>query len=287
MEGGGRGRVAQPALAVEEREGRSLVADHAHVAHEARLRLEPQVQHARGRLHDHREPARGRQIQRELVRGGRARGGDGAREPSRRRPVHVAADHALHLGMAADDAGQIVLALEPHVVHRLHAGHERRMVHEDHGRARGRFAEARVEPVKPLCAQPAARLPRHLGVQADETDRPQLDRVVQEAAVLRQVPAVGEGPGQRPARVVIARDHVERHGEAIHDRAQPRVFRRLAPLHQIAGGQHHVGRRGEAVEMRHRALQVLGRPEVPVVDAARRADVGVGDLGDEHGPIIH
>src|SRR5215470_3018769 len=46
MEGGRRLRVAQPALAVVHRERRALAPDHAHVAHEARVRAEPLMQHA-------------------------------------------------------------------------------------------------------------------------------------------------------------------------------------------------------------------------------------------------
>src|ERR1700730_6270284 len=69
MKRGRRLRLAQPALPVEEREGRPLVADHADVAHEARVRAEPQVQRARGRLHHHREALGGPELERDLVRG--------------------------------------------------------------------------------------------------------------------------------------------------------------------------------------------------------------------------
>ena len=246
----------------------------------------PEMQRARGRLHHHRQVPRGREVERELVRGGRARGRHRAREPSGHRAVDMAARDALHLRMTTHDVGQPAGAREAHRVHRLEAGHERRVVHEQQRGALRGLAESRVEPVEALPAQLTAGRSGHVRVEADQAHRPLLDRVVEEAA-RRQVAAVREGRPKRLAPVVVAGHHVGRHGEPIQDRAQARVLRGLPALDQVAGDQRHVRPRGEPVEVIHRAREVLRGVEPAVVDTLGRADVGVGDLGDEHAPIIH
>jgi hypothetical protein len=94
------------------------------------------------------------------------------------------------------------------------------MVHEQHRRPVGRARELGIEPGEAPCAQLAALLAGNHRVEADQPQRVVVERVMQELAVLRQVPVVGKGPAQRVALVVVAGNRMERHGERREDLAQ-------------------------------------------------------------------
>ena len=67
--------------------------------------------------------------------------------------MQVAAHDALDVPMPADDFGELAGVRETVGVHLRDPRRERRVVHEDHGWARGRFLEARRQPTQPLGAE--------------------------------------------------------------------------------------------------------------------------------------
>jgi hypothetical protein len=92
-------------------------------------------------------------------------------DPRLDRPVQMAAQHALHLGMAAHDLDELTAAGETVAVHVLDPRLERRMMHEDDGRAIGRLGQARREPAQTLLAEEPAGLAGNERVERDEPDR--------------------------------------------------------------------------------------------------------------------
>jgi hypothetical protein len=129
----------------------------------------------------------------------------------------------------------------------------------------------------------AISLARHQGVERDQAHRQSLDRILQEAG-WRQVGVIGEDLAQHVARVMVAGDQMDRHGERRQQPSQMGVFLRLAAIHQIAGGEHDVGLRIERIHMRHRALEEARRVYTAVEQLALRLHMHVGNLGDQHGP---
>jgi hypothetical protein len=242
----------------------------------------PQMQRQAGRFHHHGERCAIMQVERRLMRRrGRDRG-HGARPPHLNRPMDMAAHQALDVGVTAHQFRQAHVALaQSRVVERGDAAVERRMVHEEDGRPVA-FAEPRFEPVEPFAAELAVRLARHQGIERDQAHRQVFDRVLQKAG-WRQVGVLGEGLAQRIARVVVAGDHVERHGKRRQQSPEMGVFLWLAAIHQVAGGEHDVGPRIERIHMRHRPLQEARGIDAAVKQLAFRLDVHVGDLSDEHG----
>ena len=127
------------------------------------------------------------------------------------------------------------------------------------------FGEPCLQPVEPLGAQLAVALARHQRIERDQAHRPVLDRVLQEAGS-RQIGVIGEDLAHRIARIVVAGNQMDRHGERRQQPLETGVFLGLAAIHQIAGGEHDVGPRIERIHVRHRPLE-----ETRGVDAAVRA----------------
>src|SRR2546426_12496405 len=98
-------------------------------------------------------------------------------------------------------------------VHGRDPRHERRMMHEDDGRALARLVQARREPAQTLVAEQAADLAGHERVERHEPHRVFLDDVLHEPPAPWEVGMVGERGGGRVAVVVITRDEVDRHRE--------------------------------------------------------------------------
>ena len=94
---------------------------------------------------------------------------------------------------------------------------------------------------------------------------------------------VGEGLAQRIARIVVARNQVDRHGKRRQQAPETGIFLELAAVHQIAGGDHEIGPRIERIEVRHRPLEETGRIDAAIEQLAFDLHVHVGDLGDQHG----
>ena len=81
---------------------------------------------------------------------------------------------------------------------------------------------------------------------------------------------VGERRAQRLARIVVAGNHVDRHGSGASSRREMGVFLGLAAIDQIAGREHDVGPRIERSHMRHRPLEEARGVDAVVEELARR-----------------
>ncbi len=110
----------------------------------------------------------------------------------------------------------------------------------------GCLGEATGEPGEAGGAKGAADLARKDGIEADQAERPVLDRVVEEFAGRRQIALVGEGVAQRVAMVVVAGDDVDRHRQPVEGHAEAGVVLRKAAVGEIARRQDDVRRRVQA-----------------------------------------
>ena len=121
------------------------------------------------------------------------------------------------------------------------------------------------------------------GVHGDQPDRMLLDGIVDESAIGRHVPVAGEGPRHSLAAVAVAGDDVEGHLQRRQERPGVGEFRRLAVLGHVAGVDDGVGQGLEAVDVGDALTKVLRPGAEHRVRLAGAGQVGVGDLGDDHG----
>src|SRR5207237_2067853 len=167
----GRGREYLPcsARAVGEQVWPVEVADIARVADQAGLGG-PDVGLAGRRLHRERQWLL-LEVERHLMRRARRGARQSPAHARLDRAMQVAGHDALDLRMASDDPGELAGVGEAVGVHLSDPRGERRVVHEDQGRTRGRFLEPRREPTQTLRAEEAAHSPRIERVEADEPYR--------------------------------------------------------------------------------------------------------------------
>ena len=144
------------------------------------------------------------------------------------------------------------------------------------------LAQPGFQPVEPVGAQFAVPLARHQRIECDQANRQSIDRVVQEA-VTRQIGMIGEDRAQGIARIVVAGNEMDRHGQRRQQLPEKCVFLDRAAIDQVAGGEHDVGPGIERVHVRHCPFEEARRVDALVEQLARRLDVHVGDLGDQHG----
>src|SRR5439155_7425596 len=156
-----------------------------------------------------------------------------------------------------------------------HARWKRRIVHEDHRGPLPRIGQTRLHPAEPTRAEPTSVLAGHQRVEGDETQRPFLDGVLDEAAVAGKVSVMVEYSSQVLAVVVVARDEVRWHRQRLKHRTKALVLLHAAMLTEVAGCDHRVWTRPKRVQVRDCALKVGGRAKEAVVAAARRAQVHV------------
>jgi len=120
-------------------------------------------------------------------------------------------------------------------------------------------------------------------IERDDAQRPILDYVLHERRPLPEVGVLGKGAAQRAALIVVPRDQVHRHRQRREQLPQVRVFGGEAALHQVAGGDHHIGPLLQAQDFLHAALQ-HGRAIYPAKGKlAGLPDVQVADLADQQG----
>ena len=242
------------------------------------------VQHEAGRLQRPGRCGVGRQVQADLV-GGRGRGhGHRAAEGDLDAAVQVAADDALHVGVAAHQVFQCLGTLQQaDLVHVAYQGLEGRVVHgDDHGPA---FAggQLQLQPLQAFLAQRALAVAGHHGVQRDQPQLADVHGVLDEAFAA-QPGVLGKGGAQRVAVIVVAGQQVDgKRAQRRQQAAQVGVFGRPAEVGQVAGDHQGVRLLGQGQHALHRALQVLGGIDAAVGQAAGFADVQVGELGQEGG----
>jgi hypothetical protein len=156
------------------------------------------------------------------------------------------------------------------------------MVHQQHGRPLGRRSERPIEPGEPLLAQCTADFPGHQGVERDDAQWPVLYDELQKA-VRRQIAVAGEGGAQGLARVVIAGDHQHRHVQGREQHPEMVVFLGLSVIDEVAGDDHEVGQWIESIQRPDGAVEkAIGVDDLADLQPWPR-DVGIADLGDEHG----
>jgi hypothetical protein len=196
--------------------------------------------------------------------------------------VDVAAEHRLDPWVARHDLAHGLAPRAAHAVEERNAGGEGRVVHADQRGALRRLGQPRLEPGQTRGAELAAFPPRDVGVEGNDPERIVFEHVMQELPLPRQVARIAEGGPQVGTVVVVARDHVDRHGEASQRRLDLGVVLGAFIPGQIAGHQHDVRRRGQAVQVRNGPLQAAPRVDHRSLDLDRPAHVQIGDLGDDH-----
>ena len=122
------------------------------------------------------------------------------------------------------------------------------------------------------------------GVHGDQPYRMLLDGIVDERAIGHHMPVGGEGPRHSLAAVAVAGDDVEGYLQRRKERPGVGKFRRLAVLGHIAGVDDGVGLRLEGINVGDALAKVLRPRAEHRVRRVGVREVGVGDLGDDHGP---
>ena len=185
-------------------------------------------------------------------------------------------------GWRASTVGELrpPLGRQPDLVEARHRGDQRRVVHREHGRLLGLLAERPVEPLDPPSVERPAFDAGHDRVEADQPQRPQVDRV---GDVLLALAGQPERLAQRPAQIVVAGQDVRLEVERGDQLAHPRVLLRGAVLGQVAGDHQGVGPLGQIEDRLDRAQQALVRFDALPV----RTQVGVGDLQEKEGRVAH
>ena len=153
------------------------------------------------------------------------------------------------LRVAGDDLRQLPAAqvVEGHAVHVADARGERRVVDGHDGRLVGCARQLDLEPVQLAAGQVPARGAGHERIERQEAHRA-VDGVV-DGRSPAQVAVPGEGGPQPLAVVVVAGQESQRGPERRHRRGELGVLVDGARVDQVAGGQHDVGLRVEAVEL--------------------------------------
>ena len=148
----------------------------------------------------------------------------------------------------------------------------------------GHLRQGAVEPLQLFGAQLAVAGAGHHRIQHDQADREVVHGVLDIDRVGGDVGQVGEAFAQLLAPVVIAGDDEQRHRrEAAADQAgELGVFRVEAALGQVAGEQDDVGAGGEGGDGAEGALDEHVGFRDAVGGQAARADMQVGELGDQH-----
>ena len=225
-------------------------------------------------------------VERDLVRRAGAGQGRPAADLGVDRAMEMAAQDQLDLGVTRHDFGEGFAPQQADLVHVADAGDEGRMVHHHEGRHIRPLRQRAVEPVEPLAAELTAALPRDQRVEADKAQRIVVDRELEELPLGRQVATVAEGVAHRLALVVIAGDGDDTLLDRCQDRLQVRVFLRSPEIDQVTGQQDDVGLRAQRQQLLHAALQHGSRVDLAIGELARQLDMGVGDLGDQHGSLL-
>ena len=198
--------------------------------------------------------------------------------------MQVSAGDPLDLRVRVQQTPQRVHPLDDaDTVHPPDTGLERRMMHEQECRSRGRFFQPRLQPGQSFRTDRSVVGVGECGIQPDEPQRISLDHVADKLISARKIVVIAERRSQIPWHIVIARDQVDRSFQRSQQVAQRDVLVRSAPIGQIAGPEHHVGPRVECVQHRNRRPQVGIVVDTEGALLAVRADVKVTDLGNEHG----
>ncbi len=158
---------------------------------------------------------------------------------------------------------------------------EWRMVDEQQSRPLGLRGERIVEPGCPRRTKDAHALARAHGIDGDKAKGVTLDGVMQKFALLGKVGPLGERLAQDGIVFSIAGNEIERRFERREQRVQAGIFGRLAILHRVAGKDHRIrllnvdiGNGAHQTRRPHLRRRVIG---------IRREDVGIADMGDQHG----
>jgi hypothetical protein len=198
----------------------------------------------------------------------------------------VAGDEPPHLPVALDHLGERapIGRREPELVPHRNAGEQRRMVHRQQRRLLGRRGQLRVEPAEPLFVERAGVLAGARGVEHDETQRTEVDRVLHRLAVSSRHAEVAM---QRAAVVVVAGQDVRRRLNLREQLPNLLVLGVRGVVGKIAGDEHRIRLRRQ----RHDSLDRCSEPSHGVAFCPYRSDVEVAELREQkrsaHDGIIH
>ncbi len=182
-----------------------MVVDIGVVRHKARLRG-PAVQMERGRLQHQGAVHLRSEGEFHLMRDGRADGGDRTGDTGENRPVMVAADDPLDLGMTRDHGRERTRVRQVDTIHVFDAAHKRRMMHGDHGWPVRRGLQCLVEKGQSLLAERPVCSAADEGIQHDQPDWELIDDVLDEALVAAHPGQVAQVMAEAVAVIVVARD---------------------------------------------------------------------------------
>jgi hypothetical protein len=142
------------------------------------------------------------------------------------------------------------------------------VVHGDHGRLLALLGEGRVEPLDPPAVERPAFGAGDRRVEADQSQRTEVDRVGGRLVALAGQP---ERLAQRRPQVVVAGQDVRLEVERREQLAQPPVLLGRPVVGEVAGDEQCVGVVGEREDRLDRAQQAL----VGVGPVPARADVRI------------
>ena len=191
----------------------------------------------------------------------------------------MTADHALHVRETADDGFQFGRAFEQtDLVHVTDQRLKRWVVHGDHYGLVAVLFQLGGEPVQTLLAQGAVALTGGDGVQRDQLHAADRHAVLH-VAIGAPVGVLGEAGAQLHALVVVAGQQVDGHvAQRCQQLAQMVVFRGATEVGQVTGDDQRVRRLREATDRCHGITQVRSGVDAAIGQAARFADVRIGDL---------
>ncbi len=151
----------------------------------------------------------GRQVQADLVGGGRGGHCQRAAPKGLDGPVQMAADDPLHLRLSAQQRSQLGPAVtQADHIHMADVGGKGRVVHGQHGGCMRVGAQQCVEPLQALGAQLAVRGTWGHRVQCHQAQAAEVDRILHEVISCLgglHIGMLGEGLAQAGAVVVVAR----------------------------------------------------------------------------------
>src|SRR5713226_1737320 len=208
---------------------------------------------------------------------------DGATPCDMNWTMDMTGHNADHVAMARDDLLHSTSSVQTGSVHPIHAGTKRWMMHENHRWAIGLRAQRFVQPPQSLLAHHPVMMLRYGRIEPDKPNRIVLDCIMDKwRSDPRQIPLIGKNFEQRLASIVIARNHQHRPVQLRKDLVQNLIFLFAAMVDQVTRGDHDVGLRRQAIDMRDRLCHLRVGGNLPVTEAVSCHDVKIGYLRDDH-----
>ena len=202
-------------------------------------------------------------------------------EAGQGKAVDVAREEADRPGVAGEHLGQKVLIEAAERVDEADAGGELRLVHHAERGCPRRIGEGGVEPGGVVGGDKALAVAGDVDVKADHADGAVGDGIKCAGCWERhQGRQIGEARAKGLTVVVVAGDGEDGRREGGEQAAGLRAAFRIAVFGQLAGEDQEVG--AEARRLGKGLGKARGGVEDGLVELTIRADVRVGEVGDEY-----